>query len=305
MPSDWGKERIRKLSLFKTVMNAILSNFEFFKKLSKETSLIDEFYYPKLGCSQLWNLMADYIVAHGGQILLNHEVIDFEVNENKMINAKVKYINGKIIEIQGDYFASSMPICDLIKGLDAPYNIKQYALNLPYRDYLLVSFYTKSFNLKNQTNYRTVNNITPECWIYLQEPDAVASRIQIMNNWSPYLVGDFKRNYLISLEYYVNEDEFLWNLDDGKIIELALNECKKYNLFYNKDVLKAKVIREKKAYPAYWGSYHKLNEIKKYIATINNLYLIGRNGQHKYNNMDEAMLSGIDVAREIIKKLGK
>ena len=122
-----------------------------------------------------------------------------------------------------------------------------------------------------------------------------------MNNWSPYLVGDFKRNYLISLEYFVNVGDEIWSMDDNKLVELALNECKKYNLFSKKDVISSKVIRQEKAYPAYWGTYKHIEKIKKQIAIIDNLYLIGRNGQHKYNNMDEAMASGIEIARKIDK----
>ena len=296
--SCWGHQRIRKLSLFKTILNALFSKINFLK-YSKETSLIDEFYYPKFGCSQLWEKMADYIVNNGGKIILNSEFVDFSVDEDKIISLRYKN-NHKIEEIFANYFVSSIPISDLIKGVDASYDLKQNAINLPYRDYILVSFYTNDFYLKNKTDYKTVNNIAPECWIYLQEKDALASRIQIMNNWSPYLVGDFRKNYLISLEYFVNENDSLWNLSDDELIEIASLECEKYNLFKRKNILKSAVIREKKAYPAYWGSYNELNTIKEFLSSFKNLYLIGRNGQHCYNNMDEAMLSGINVARKIM-----
>ena len=211
-------------------------------------------------------------------------------------------MENEIKEIEASFFASSAPINELIKAVDVSYDIKQYALNLPYRDYILVGFYTNNFNLKNKTNFNTVNNITPECWIYLQEKDSIAARIQIMNNWSPYLVGDIRRNYLVSLEYFTNENDDLWKLSDDKLIELAKGECEKYNLFSKNEILKTIVIREKKAYPSYFGAYKHLNNVKEALAEIKNLYLIGRNGQHKYNNMDEAMLCGINVAREIINR---
>jgi len=301
LSSEWGHQRIRKLSLFKTILNSILAKLKFLK-FKKETSLIDEFYYPKFGCSQLWDLMAKYIVENGGEIILNSEFSGFNVQENTILSVKYKNQNGEIFEIPSTNVVSTMPIKDLITGLDAPYDVKQIALSLPYRDYVLVSFYTNNFNLKNTTDYKTINNITPDCWIYLQERDAIAARIQIMNNWSPYLVGDYNKNYLIYLEYFANEKDDFWNKTDNEIIKIAQMEAQKYNLFDNKDILQSFVVREKKAYPAYFGSYKNIDKVNSYISTVKNLYLAGRNGQHKYNNMDEAMICGINVARKIINK---
>ena len=300
LSSEWGHQRIRKLSLFKTVINAFLSCFKFLK-FQKEASLIDEFYYPKYGCSALWNKMADYIVQNGGQIIYNSEFLEFSHNQNNILSIKYKK-SGKTEEIFANYFVSSIPVSDLIKGVDAPYDIKQIALALPYRDYILVSFYTNDFYLKNKTEFKTVNNITPECWIYLQEKDAIASRIQIMNNWSPYLVGDFRKYYLVSLEYFANEHDELWDMSDDKIKKLAANECQKYNLFSPANIIKSSVIREKKAYPSYFGSYFNIKYVFEYLKRYKNLFFIGRNGTHQYNNMDEAMVCGINIAREIMNR---
>ena len=156
--------------------------------------------------------------------------------------------------------------------------------------------------MKNYTKFPTVNNITPDCWIYLQEKDAIAARIQIMNNWSPYLVGDFKNKYLVSLEYFVNETDDFYKMTDDEIINFAVNECEKYQLFKKENVIKTKIVRELKAYPSYFGTYANIDKIKNYLNNFDNLYLIGRNGLHKYNNMDEAMICGINVARDIILK---
>ena len=301
LSNEWGKERIRKLSLFKTILNAILLNIKFLN-FKKETSLIDEFYYPKYGCSQLWNLMADYIQNNGGKFYLNSEFVDFETKDKTIINVKIKDKNNNIKTLNANYFISSIPISELIKGLDAPYDIKQNAINLPYRDYILTGFYPDDFNLENTTTYKTINNKAPQCWFYLQEKDATAARIQVMNNWSPYLVGNCKKNYLISLEYFTNENEKLWQMQDDEIIELSKNECEKYNLFKKENILKTIVVREKKAYPSYFGTYKNIDKIKDFLSTYENLYIIGRNGQHKYNNMDEAMLNGIEAARKIKAK---
>ena len=260
LSSEWGHERIRKLSLFKTLLNSLLSGFKIFKS-KKETSLIDEFFYPKYGCSQLWNLMADFIVKNGGEIIFNSEFDSFNVQDDKIISIKYKN-NNEIREIFANYFISSAPICDIIKGIDAPFDVKQNALNLPYRDYILASFYTNALNLKNYTKFPTVNNITPDCWIYLQEKDAIAARIQIMNNWSPYLVGDFKNKYLVSLEYFVNETDDFYKMTDDEIINFAVNECEKYQLFKKENVIKTKIVRELKAYPSYFGTYANIDKIK-------------------------------------------
>ncbi len=297
LSSEWGHQRIRKLSLLKTVLNAVFSKIFFFKK---DHSLIDTFFYPKFGCSQLWNKMAEYIVNNGGEIILNSEFAEFNVKDNKIISLKYKKDN-QFFEIPANYFVSSIPIKDLIKGIDAPFDIKQNALNLPYRDYILAGFYLNDFNLFETTKYKTVNNKTKDCWIYLQEKDAIAARIQFMNNWSPYLVGDCSKNYLVSLEYYANKGDDFWNLSDDEIIKLATKEAQKYNLFDKQNILKTFLIREENAYPSYFGTYQNIENIRKFLNSIDNLYLIGRNGQHKYNNMDEAMISGIDAAREIIK----
>ena len=296
---EWGYQRIRKLSLLKTILNSILSNFKFLN-FKKEKSLIDQFYYPKYGCSQLWELMEKYIVENGGYVIKDAEFVDFQCKENNILSVKFKNSDRQHTEINSNYVVSTIPIKDLIFGLDAPVNIKQDAFNLPYRDYILVSFYTNAFNLKNETKYRTINNITPDCWIYLQEKDAIAARIQIMNNWSPYLVKDFRNNYLVSLEYFANETDDFWKKTDNEILEIAKMEAQKYNLFKIENIIKSFVVRERKAYPAYFGSYKNIDKIKEHLSQYKNLYLAGRNGQHKYNNMDEAMISGINVAREIV-----
>ena len=294
LSSEWGHQRIRKLSLFKTILNSVLDKFKFIK-FKRETSLIDKFFYPKFGCSQLWAKMAQYICEHGGEIILNSEFDSFNIENGRIIGVKYKNSNNEIVENSANYVVSTIPISELILGLDAPYDIKQNAINLPYRDYILVSFYVDEFNLKNYSNYKTVNNITPDCWIYLQERDAIAARIQIMNNWSPYLVGDFKKNYLISLEYFVNEGDEFWNMTDDEIISIAQKEASKYNLFSKKSILKSFVVKEKKAYPSYFGTYKHLDKIKNHLNEFDNLYLSGRNGQHKYNNMDHSILTAIEA----------
>ena len=297
---EWGEQRIKGLSLTKAVFNA----FKLTK--NKETSLIDEFFYPKFGCGQLWNLMADYIKNNGGEIHLNTKVVALN-NENNKINSLTVIENSNQYEYYGDYVISSMPVKDLILGLKfyPDEEILDVAKNLPYRDYMLVALYLNELKLKNNTKYKTINNICPDNWIYIQEPDVKAGRLQVMNNWSPYLVKDFEHKVLVSLEYFCNENDEFWKMSDEDFINFAINEAEKIGILDKKDVISSKREKVKKAYPAYFDSFKDFEVVKKYLNKFENLYCIGRNGQHKYNNMDHSMLSGFEVVNVINNNIDK
>jgi len=299
---SWAEKRLKGFSFLKRIYYFILSHISYLREL---TAILPEcqFYYPKYGCSQLWNLMSEYIINNGGEIHFNATFSEMSVNENKIIS--IDYVNNNEKNtLFGDYFISSIPIRDLIKGIDSPYDIKQNALNLSYRDYIIVSFYVKNFNFKNITKYKTINDIMPDNWIYIQENDVYTSRIQIMNNWSPYLVKDFEKNYIISLEYFTNKNHNLWKLTNEELKAIALSDAVKLNLFGKEDVINSYVLKEQDAYPIYCAAYKNIDKIKKYINEFDNLYLIGRNGRHEYCNMDFAMVCGINIARGLIKKAG-
>lgn len=296
---EWGMQRIKGISLIKVVLDAVCKLFSINHK--KETSLVEEYIYPKYGSSQLWNIMADKIRSNGGEILLNHKVVGLVKDGNKIVSVKVQNkITNEVSEISADLVLSSMPIKSLLTRMnDVPENISELAKNLIYRDFILVNFVAKKINLKNDTNHPTVNNIAPDSWIYLQDNGITAGRLDIMNNFSPYIIKDFKEDVVLNLEYFCNETDDFWKEKDENIINFALLELKKLNALEQDDIKSAKVIRIKKAYPSYFGSYEKFDDIKNYLNTIENLYCIGRNGQHKYNNMDHSILSGI-VAAEVI-----
>ena len=200
-----------------------------------------------------------------------------------------------------------MPVKDLIAGLggNVPQEISEIAKDLPYRDYILTGFYCNKINLKNNTRIPTINNICPDSWIYIQEDDITAGRLQIMNNWSPYLVKDFENKVFISLEYFCNEGDELWEKPENEMLDFAISELEKLNITRKDDILDSVRVRVKKAYPAYFGVYKHFDKIKEYLNTIDNLYCIGRNGQHKYNNMDHSMLSGIEAVNVIKGNLDK
>lgn len=303
---EWGEQRIKGLSLMKAIINAILSPLHLISNKQKETTLIDEFFYPKYGCGQLWNIMADKIVEMGGELCFNSKVIGFENSHNKISKAIIEKPDGSREYLDCDYVISSMPVKDLVGGMqEVPDDIKNIAENLPYRDYILVGFYLDKFNLKNNTRIKTFNNICPDHWIYLQEDDITAGRLQIMNNWSPYLVKDYQNKVFISLEYFATEGDELWNKTEDKMFEVAFNDIERLNLTEKEHILDKVIVKVKKAYPAYFGIYSEFDKIKEFLNGYTNLYCIGRNGQHKYNNMDHSMLSGIEAVKVIKDGLDK
>lgn len=303
---EWGEQRIKGLSLSKAIFNALGSVFKVFKRNEAvETSLIDEYFYPKYGCGQLWDLMAKDIVEKGGEIFYNSKVTGITTEKNEIKSLSVEQ-DGKKIEISGDYIMSSMPIKDLINGMNfVPQDVKSVAEQLPYRDYMLVALVLKDFKLKNNTDYKTINNLCPDSWIYVQETDVEVGRLMIVNNWSPYLAKDFKNNVLVGMEYFADEGDKRWNMSDEEMIEFGIAELEKIGAIEKTDVEDAFRVRVPKAYPAYFGIYEQFDKVKNYLDSIVNLYCIGRNGQHKYNNMDHSMLSGIEAVNVIKGGLSK
>ncbi|MCC7211124.1 MAG: hypothetical protein IT451_04645 [Candidatus Brocadia sp.] len=210
--------------------------------------------------------------------------------------------SGQITEEEADYFFSSMPIKDLINRIEPSpdENIKNIASNLVYRDFIIAGILVSELKVKNTTNMRTVNNIIPDNWIYIQEKDVHLGRIQIFNNWSPYMVAH-KNAIWLGAEYFCTEGDELWSLSDNDFLQLAINELKKIGFIDTGSVKDGGVIRVPKAYPSYIGSYEKIREVIEYLNTIENLFLIGRNGMHRYNNQDHSMMSAMVAVENIVK----
>lgn len=294
---EWGSQRIKGLSLIK----AVLSKFS----LKKETSLIEEYYYPKFGSGQICNELANAIKANGGQIYLNSRVVGLKVNNNHIESLQIKNSEGEY-SLSGDYIISSMPVKDLINSMDnCPERIREIASDLPYRDYQLISFKVKDFNLKNQTDWKTIGNICPDSWIYIQDREVRVGRIYIPKNFSPYLSNDVN-DTLISMEYFCSEGDELWNMTDEEIFNFGADELIKLKALKDKnDIISTDRIKIEKAYPAYFDSYKYFDEVKEYINSIDNICCIGRNGQHRYNNLDQSTLCGIEAANVIINNKDK
>lgn len=310
--ADWGVQRVKGVSVSEIIKHAIRKILHINEKNKVETSLIESFVYPKFGAGQMWNEMAKKIQAMGGKIITEAKVTRTYI-ENKQIKS-VNYIRGtqevneNIKDI--DILVSSMPIRDLIKSINiekVPQKIYNYSINLPYRDFMSVCMVVKKLKLENRTKIKTIGNIVPDNWIYIQEPNVKLGRIQIFNNWSPYLFkekNDLENKVLIGLEYFCSQNDEYWNMKDEDFIQFAKDEVVKIGIIDKDDLITAKRIKIADAYPAYFGTYERMEDIIKYLDTFTNLYCIGRNGQHRYNNMDHSMLTGIETANNIINQKG-
>ncbi len=295
--ADWGAQRVKGLSLMKAAWSFISKPFK--KKNAKvETSLIEQYFYPKKGPGQLYESMADKIVEMGGTLIKGAKVKRINVEGERVVSV-VAEKGGEEVTYTGDEFFSTMPVRDLVMGMgdDPADDVKRIAEELPYRDFMTVGLLVNKLKLENKTKFSTVGNIVPDCWIYIQERDVKIGRLQVFNNWSPYMVKDLENTVWVGLEYFCNEGDELWSMCDDEFIKFAIGELVKIGVIDEADVLDATRIKVKKAYPAYFGTYAEFDKVKSYLSEKENLWCIGRNGQHKYNNMDHSMLTAIEAVR--------
>ncbi len=291
---DWGAQRIKGLSLRKAVAGMLKSALGIQQK-QVETSLIDRFSYPKLGPGQLYAVMADEITRMGGKIYYKKEVTALHRGGNRIVSVETS--DGSRYE--ADAVFSSMPVKDLIAGMDGdvPADVREIAAGLPYRDFITAGLLVDRLLLKNETGRKTLGNIVPDCWIYVQERGVKLGRIQVFNNWSPYLVKDPAHTVWLGLEYFCAEGDELWNMDDASFLKMAEEELVSMGVIERGAVRDGVRLRVKKAYPAYFDTYDRFDAVRGFLNTQENLYCIGRNGQHRYNNMDHSMLTAIEAVR--------
>lgn len=296
--ADWGAQRVKGLSMWKAVWSFISKPFKkLFHSKKVETSLIEEFYYPKYGPGQLYELMAKRIKELGGEIILNAKVNKINLEDNKILSLEAN--NETYI---AENYISSMPIKDLFVAIGkdkVDEQVYEVATNLMYRDFITVGVLASKLEIENNTKIKTLDKRVPDCWIYIQERDVKVGRLQIFNNWSPYMVKDYENSLFVGMEYFANEGDELWNMDDKSFIDFAISELEKIKIVKKENVLDTCRLKVKKAYPAYFGVYKDFPLVEKYLKSITNLYCVGRNGQHRYNNMDHSMVTAM-VASSII-----
>ncbi len=302
----WGAQRIKGLSLGKTVLDFVKKTFGS-KEGAGETSLIERFHYPKFGPGQLWEKLADEIRAGGGEVLLNSKVVSCHVDADKVIKS-VKVDNAAgLLTFPADYFISSMPLAELAEALDDGLNLRQLTIarGLPYRDFITVGLLVDKLLPPNKTRIKTLGDIVPDCWIYVQEPSVKLGRLQIFNNWSPYMVVDPQNSVWLGLEYFCNEGDDLWQMSEEDFIKFATEELASIGIIDAGSVRFGVQVKVPKAYPAYFDTYENIDELRAALDDIKNLYCIGRNGQHRYNNMDHSMLTSVAAVCALAGKFTK
>lgn len=332
--ADWGAQRVKGLSLKRAVTHAIkdLLSSDFKKQQEeRETSLITRFFYPKFGPGQMWEIVAEQIQKCEGEVRMRTRVSGVHVGrqegresekgeerqegqkgeegqegqegdeEMRVVAVTIEDMEtGKTERVACDYFFSTMPIKHLA-GMMTPHppaRVTEVAEGLHYRDFLTVGLLLKKLHVQEKGKKPQAD--VPDNWIYIQEGGVRVGRVQIFNNWSPYMVADAKNTQWIGLEYFVDEGGDLWIQDDKDLIALGISEMEKIGMIKKEDVLDGCVLRMPKAYPAYIGSFTQLHVVREYVENIPNLFLVGRNGMHRYNNQDHSMLTSMLAVDNIL-----
>ncbi len=286
--ADWAAQRIKNMSLFKVVWNAITG-------ANDTASLIEEFQYPRLGPGMMWEKVRDDIREKGGEVAMRSEVTG--VNRDGMrvtsIDVREWSEDGKDMgtkRVEGDEFVNSMALRDLIHSFDPPppAEVLEAADKLAYRDFLIVTLV-----LDHADPF-------PDNWIYIHSPKVKVGRIQNFRAWSKEMLPD-QNTASIGMEYFCQKGDGLWTMDDADLRELAAKELGELGLAAPETVIDAAIIRQPKAYPVYDGQYREaLDVIEAWMQKLENFQTVGRNGLHRYNNQDHSMLSAMYAARNIL-----
>jgi len=296
----WGAQRVKGLSIWKTLAHAVSAvGRKIFGGAQQkvETSLIEQFLYPKFGPGLMWETVAEDVKRMGGEILVSHTVTGIIADGRRITAIEARDdATGEVVTLYGDYFFSTMPIRELMRALRPPPDaaVLEVSDGLVYRDFITVGLLLRTLKIRERDHTPIKDN-----WIYIQEPDVLVGRVQIFNNWSPYMVAQ-SSNVWIGLEYFCNENDALWKMADGELIALAKEEMSRIGMIEAGEVLDATVLRMEKTYPAYFGSYDRFDEIRRFVDQVENLFLIGRNGMHRYNNQDHSMLTAMIAVDNIL-----
>lgn len=302
--AEWGAQRIKGLSILAALRTALQRMASSGKTDDKAvaTSLIEHFLYPAQGPGQMWETVADRVRDYGGSIRFHTRVEGLTRSKHTISSLRTRNTSTDEIEdIAADYVISTMPVADLIAGMHPlpPQDVRRVAAGLEYRDFITVGLLLRRLRKRQEASDDCTTNLIPDNWIYIQDQGVKVGRLQIFNNWSPYMAADPNTVWL-GLEYFCRQGDDLWSLDDSELIDLGARELEQIDLADRCDVLDAVVIRMPKAYPGYYGAYQEFDRIRQFTDQIGNLFLVGRNGMHRYNNQDHSMLTARFAAEAIL-----
>jgi len=289
--AEWGAQRIKSLSILGAVVHALRGLLGIGGKAT-HTSLIESFIYPKFGPGQMWEQVAQRFVEAGGRLEMSSRVTVVNFHEGRV--ASVDYVDerGGVHQCPCDYLVSTMPIKDLVNASNGALGEEATAIatSLQYRDFITVGLLYNKHALVSPLQ---------DNWIYIQEPGVKVGRVQIFNNWSPHMVAD-RDTVWLGLEFFCTEVDDLWAMSDEALKALAQHEMQEIGLVAVPSSMDAVVIRVPKAYPGYFGeAYQQFETLRQRLDAIDNLFLIGRNGMHRYNNQDHSMLTAKEAASQI------
>ncbi len=273
--AQWGAQRVKSLSLLSALKPAPA----------------EKFLYPRRGPGQLWEETARRVEEKGGEIRLRRKVAGIEYDGERVRAVSVLDLDsGKTERLACDLFVSTMPVKDLLAGFDrgVPPEAAKAAAALEYRDFVTVGLLVDALK----------GGPIDDDWIYVHEPAVKLGRVQIYNNWSEGMIDDPSKVWL-GLEYFCAEGDELWRKPDAELVAFATEELRRIGFVGDAPARDAVVLRVPKAYPAYWGAYDRFGAVRKFVDAIPNLYLIGRNGMHRYNNQDHSMLSAFAAVEHL------
>jgi len=302
--AEWGAQRIKGLSVTRAIAHALKGPFRAADTAQKstETSLIERFLYPKLGPGQMWEEVARRVSFLGGAIHLGHRLVGIERTDLSVTAVRVRDDTiGSVRSVPCDYLISTIPVQELVQFLNPPdAQVAQIAEGLPYRDFVTAGLLLRKMTLPaSRHTLASQNGMPPDNWIYIQEPDVRVGRLQVFNNWSPSMVADPNTVWL-GLEYFCREDDDLWSMADAEFLDFAVRELTHIGMIDPSDVLDGTIVRVRKAYPAYFGEYSRFQRVRAYLDRFANLYPVGRNGMHRYNNQDHSMLAARMAVSSIV-----
>jgi protoporphyrinogen oxidase len=282
--SEWAAQRIKNLSFFRAAWSAFFGN-----RGNKVTSLIDKFNYPRYGPGQMWETMTEDIRRLGGEVRLSTKVTKLEFDGDRCVRVHAGDNVWKPSAV-----ISSLPLRNTV-GMSEPHprpEVAAAAGGLRYRDFLTVSLVLDG------------EDLFPDNWIYIHDPNVNVGRIQNFRSWSPWMVPDPSKA-CVGLEFFCFAGDDLWNMDDQKLIELGMRELEQLGLARRGQFEFGFVTRVPKAYPMYDAEYaERVSTIRSWLDGLENLQQVGRNGLHRYNNSDHSMLTAMRAVDNLVKGAG-
>jgi protoporphyrinogen oxidase len=300
---EWGRQRIKGLSFKKIVKHYFTTLFypmrQSYGNKEVEQTLTEYFLYPQKGPGQLWETVADRCTDLGVDLRLQQKVTRLFTRSGRVCQVEVfNDVSQKHYTLDCDHTISTMPVKHLIAALDAeiPKAVRNVASKLEYRDFMIVGLLLDKLNLTDKGGQPVDDN-----WLYIQDKGVKVGRVQLFHNWSPEMTAA-PGTCWIGAEYFCQAGDKLWNMQDERLIELATQELENIGLLHSTRVKEGTVVRMPKAYPSYTGSYQDFDLVREFFDTIPNVYLIGRNGTHKYNNQDHSMLTALEAVNSIVEE---